>query len=109
MVKTMIGYRQAAVAIFAVLASAGCASVDPAPAMRDVQATVAGRTGQRVEWEQPAPPLPAELTAGTAVQFALANNAGLRATLEEIGISQAEVAQASRLKNPEFAASWRVP
>src|SRR5439155_2740135 len=58
---------------------------------------------------QAAPQLPAELTADAAVQFALVNNPALQATLEEIGISQAELAQATRLKNPQFAASWRFP
>ena len=89
----------------------GCASVNPTPAFRDVQHTVAGRTGQRVEWMQTpeTPALPDELTADTTVAFVLRNNRALQATLEEIGISQAELAQATRLKNPEFAASWRFP
>src|SRR2546425_7146830 len=93
------------------LGAAGCASVNPAPAFRDVQQTVAGRTGQRVEWMQPpeTPTLPDNLTTDAAVAFALRNNRTLQATLEEIGISQAELAQATRLKNPEFAASWRFP
>src|SRR2546425_6109336 len=93
------------------LGAAGCASVNPTPAFRDVQQTVAGRTGQRIEWTQTpeTPALPDDLTTDTAVAFALRNNRALQATLEEIGISQAELAQATRLKNPEFAASWRIP
>src|SRR5436309_9322793 len=87
------------------LGAAGCASVNPTPALHDVQKTVTGRIG--VEWKPME--LPVELTADAAVQFALVNNAGLRATLEDIGISQAELAQATRLKNPQFAASWRFP
>ena len=98
------------------LGAAGCASVNPTPAFRDVQQTVAGRTGQRVEWMQTAPVpeaveplLQKELTSDGTVQIALLNNRALQATLEEVGISQAELAQATRLKNPEFAASWRFP
>ena len=98
------------------LGVSGCASVNPTPAFHDVQRTVAGRTGQRVEWMQTLqvpeavePLLQKELTADSTVQIALLNNRALQATLEEIGISQAELAQATRLKNPEFAASWRFP
>jgi cobalt-zinc-cadmium efflux system outer membrane protein len=43
------------------------------------------------------------------VQIALMNNRSLQATLAEIGISQADFAQATRLKNPEFSASVRFP
>jgi cobalt-zinc-cadmium efflux system outer membrane protein len=100
---------QRVVVLLTALGAAGCTSVNPTPAMHDVQKTIAGRTGQGVEWNDGSPQLPGELTAETAVHFALLNNPTLRSTLEEIGISQAELAQATRLKNPEFAASWRFP
>src|SRR6266850_511685 len=111
----MIAYGRVTIAL-AALGAAGCVSVNPTPAFRDVQNTVAERTGQRVEWPQTSQPptaveslLQQEMTAHTAVQIGLVNNRALQATLEEIGISQAELAQAARLKNPEFVASWRFP
>src|SRR5882724_1511041 len=101
----MIGYRQAVVAIFAALASAGCSSVRPDAAFVDVQRTVAGRTGQSLEWiHNPAANekveqavgslLEKDLTVDAAVQIALFNNRSLQATFEEIGISQADLVQA---------------
>jgi cobalt-zinc-cadmium efflux system outer membrane protein len=53
--------------------------------------------------------LETNLTAQSAVALALLNNRSLQAEFEEIGISQAELAQASRLRNPEIAGSWRFP
>ena len=98
--------------------SASCASVDPRPPFADVQREVAGRTGYNTQWtraEADARAVEArvkellqnELSVGRAVEVALINNRLLQATYEEIGISQADVAQASRLPNPEVAGSWR--
>jgi cobalt-zinc-cadmium efflux system outer membrane protein len=53
--------------------------------------------------------LKTNLTASTAVTVALLNNRSLQAGFEEIGISQADLAQASRLQNIEIAGSWRFP
>ena len=50
-----------------------------------------------------------ELTAETAVQVAVLNNRALRATFEEIGLSQGELIAASRLHNPTFSARVRWP
>ena len=46
------------------------------------------------------------LTGDSAVQIALLNNRALRATLEEIGISRADLIQAGLLRNPEFSAAF---
>lgn len=43
------------------------------------------------------------LSAAAAVEVALLNNAGLQAKLAELGITQADVMQASRLPNPGFS------
>ncbi len=43
------------------------------------------------------------LTADAAVQIALLNHRGLQASLHELGISEAELVQASRLPNPGFS------
>ncbi len=101
------------------LAFAGCTSTNPKAAFDDVAKTVNARTGQRMEWMRDAESkelasaiatlMETNLTAQSAVTVALLNNRSLQAEFEEIGISQAELAQASRLKNPEIAGSWRFP
>jgi cobalt-zinc-cadmium efflux system outer membrane protein len=101
------------------LAIAGCASTNPKAAFNDVDKTVNARTGQSVQWRNDSssnqitmaiePLLKTNLTAPTAVTIALLNNRSLQAEFEEIGISQADVAQASRLQNIEIAGSWRFP
>lgn len=92
----------------------GCASVNPRPAFVDVQKSVQARTDQRPEWARDASEqaplekvveqiLRDELTAESAVRVALLGNSSLQATFEEVGISQAELAQASRIANPRFS------
>ncbi len=49
------------------------------------------------------------LTADSAAQIALLNNRRLRAMLEEVGISQAELVEASTPRNPTLASSVRFP
>lgn len=43
------------------------------------------------------------LTADSAVQIALLNNRGLQATYAELGIAEADLVQAGRLRNPGFS------
>ena len=43
------------------------------------------------------------LNADSAVQIALLNNRGLQASLQELGVAEAEMVQASRLPNPGFS------
>jgi outer membrane protein TolC len=47
--------------------------------------------------------LGAPLTADTAVQIALFNHRGLQASFHDLGLSEAELVQASRLPNPGFS------
>jgi cobalt-zinc-cadmium efflux system outer membrane protein len=47
------------------------------------------------------------LTADTAARVALANNRGVRAATEELGIAQAELASVKRLPNPTLEAALR--
>ena len=102
------------------LVIAGCASTNPQAAFDDVDKTVNTRIGESVQWPRNdstnneiamviEPLLKTNLTASVAVTIALLNNHSLQAEFEEIGISQADVAQASRLKNIEIAGSWRFP
>lgn len=103
----------------ATLVFVGCTTADPRSAIGDVAKTVASRSGHGVRWMDGAGRdeierivnglLQTNLTAQSAVAIALLNNRQLQASLEEIGISQAELAQASRLHNPTLAASWRLP
>src|SRR5438477_6468215 len=87
------------------LAFVGCASTNPKAAFDDVGKTVSARTGQRVQWmrgetehgeiEKAVEVLvQSNLTAQSAVAIALLNNRSLQADFEEIGISQADLAQA---------------
>ncbi len=88
--------------------------------VQDLQATVQGRIGKRVEWRKDAAAdaeisqtvhalLRSTLTADRAVQVALFNNRELQATFEEIGIANADLVEAGLLKNPSFDVSARFP
>lgn len=92
---------------------AGCATVDPRPAFDDVQKRVSERTGQKARWARTSAEaeearhavralLEDELTADEAVQVALLNNRSLQAEYEEIGIAQADLAQAAVVSNPDL-------
>lgn len=92
----------------------GCASVNPGPAFVDVQKGVAARTGHRTEWARDSAEqapiehavtelLREDLTVDRAVRIALVNNPSLQATFEEVGLSQADLAQASLTFNPELS------
>lgn len=99
---------------------AGCATSSPDAALPAVQTLLGDRSGLAATWpltqEDRAKAdnavrelLTANLTAATAVQIALLNNRTLRATFEELGLSQAGLAGATRLPNPSFDASVRWP
>ena len=106
--------RAGALLCVAALLAAGCASVPRDAGVSEVQRMVAERGGQPLEWD-PAAPIAApesdaevlsllegELTVDRAVEVALANNRGLRATLEELGIARADLIAASTVRNPVF-------
>jgi len=77
---------------------AGCAT--PAgTAYRDTHADIAVHTGYPVVHD---PDMARPLTANSAAQVALLNNAGLRADFKDIGIAQADWVEAGLLKNPEL-------
>jgi len=101
------------------LVFAGCTSTNPKSAFEEVGKVVHARSGQRVEWMRDGESkelanaigmlMETNLTAQSAVALALLNNRSLQAEFEEIGISQADLAQAARLKNIEIVGSWRIP
>src|SRR5712691_6028815 len=91
----------------------GCASFSPDGGFGEVQSIVSRRVGQDAQWvrndrdaEQVRATvkklLAAPLTADAAVQIALINNRGLQATYAELGIAEADLVQAGRLRNPLF-------
>ena len=99
---------------------AGCASVDPKPAFVDVEKKVSDRTGHDLKWARTAAEaeelesttralLQDELTLDAATRLALINNRTFQATLEQIGISQADLAQSALLKNTDLDGFARFP
>ncbi|MBS2024829.1 MAG: TolC family protein, partial [Deltaproteobacteria bacterium] len=96
------------------LASAACASIDPAKGHDEVSQLVQARTGAATSFAQGRPEdaqvqaqldrlLAHGLTPQTAVQIALLSNPQLLATYEDLGVSQAELVQAGLLSNPKLA------
>jgi len=90
-----------------------CASVQPTEARRDVSELVARRVGlpdaipeqqdaeSRARVRARVTELMAEpLTVDRALQVAMLNNRALRATLEDLGVAQADLVQAGLLENP---------
>jgi cobalt-zinc-cadmium efflux system outer membrane protein len=93
------------------VALAGCATADPRGAFDATAGLVAGRHPGELAFRPDSAAearlaarrdelLAAPLTAEGAVELALAGNPFLRARLEELGVAQADLAQASRLANP---------
>src|SRR5438067_11990086 len=98
----------------------GCATKQDDSGFSSVQALARDRVGQSIRWnhnsddakaiaDEVGRTLSTELTADAAVQVALLNNRSLQATYEELGIAQADVAQAGLMKNPVFDAQIRFP
>lgn len=94
-------------------ALAGCASLSPDHGFDAVRAHAAAELGKTVSWarsdaeretlRQDVQRLLAQpLTVDDAVQVALLNNPGLQATYAELGIAEAALVQAGRLRNPGF-------
>lgn len=102
--------------LLAVSVLGGCASLSSDGGLADVSKTTKDRigfglVGERNDSDAQANAaevtrlLSSPLTSDTAVQIALLNNRGLRASLSELGVSEAEFVQAGRLRNPSFSFS----
>ena len=101
-------------AVLAALLLGGCASLSRDHGFDTVQRTVKERTGAEVQWirtdGEQAQALAASrkllsepLTPEAAVQVALLNNRGLRSVYADLGIAEADLVQAGRLRNPGFS------
>jgi outer membrane protein TolC len=106
---------RAAFAAMVIALVSGCASMSADGGFATVQSTAKERgLRQEARWlktEEDAKQARAEvdkllkesLTADAAVQVALLNNRGLQATYADVGIAEADVVQAGRLRNPGFS------
>jgi hypothetical protein len=103
--------------LFSFAALSGCATLSDNAGFGDVQVAARERgLKQDAKWARDdkdresarasVTKLLAEpLTPDAAVQIALLNNRGLQATYADVGIAEAEVVQAGRLRNPGFSYS----
>jgi cobalt-zinc-cadmium efflux system outer membrane protein len=93
----------------------GCVTFDQRAGFPDVSAEVETRSGRRVTWnlgmdldaqvaEEVRALLRNHLTVDAAIQIALLNNRTLQALYADLGVAQADLAQAGLLKNPIFDA-----
>lgn len=100
--------------LVAPLLLAGCASLSGTGGIAPVQdaakahlgATLLAATTERdldTIDQRVAELLSKPLSADAAVQIALLNNRGLQASLQELGVAEAEMVQASRMPNPGFS------
>lgn len=89
----------------AAVLSAGCATTGGAPSPGDVDAAIRARLpgGLRLDGQQPLPPdvqIADGLTQEEAVAIALWNSPSFQATLADLGIARADLAEAGLLRNP---------
>jgi cobalt-zinc-cadmium efflux system outer membrane protein len=96
------------------VAAFGCVSADAG--YTDVRRLVRERTGQDVRWQEQESEhgdgaarelLGKPLTADTAVQVALLDNAEIQAAFEDLGVARSQLVQRLRLPNPSVEAALR--
>ena len=103
-----------------VLSLAGCVTANPRAQLPALQSQLSSRVDAPVAWPITAEEreqtdasvrdlLSRDLTVESAVKIALLYNRSLRATFEELGLSQADLAAATRLPNPTLSAQLRWP
>ncbi len=103
-----------------VIALTACASVSPEVGHDQVARLIERRTGEQTGWREGPPEAQAvadrvnELLDGgidshRVVAIALLNSPPLRATYEELGISQADMVQAGLLRNPSLSVAIGAP
>lgn len=108
------GLLSLAVLVLASLALTSCATMSPDGGLASVKSATRQRLGQDIQLLKTDADsqalesrldelLQTPLSADNAVQIALLNNRGLQATLYDVGISEADLVQATRLPNPRFS------
>src|SRR5688572_28810455 len=112
-----IAFRQPRhlLAAAALVLLSGCVSFTKDAGFDSVKTAVSERAGVAPRWTRNAGDAgevrdtvrrsvsAAALTADIAVQIALMNNPGLQATYAELGIAEADLVQAGRMRNPGFS------
>lgn len=112
--RTYLPGRGAVATGFLTVFLTGCATFSSDGGLDKVSALATERTGQNVTLSKPSADsattsatvnqlLAKPLTPDTAVQVALLNNKGLQASLAELGVAEADLVQAGRLRNPSFS------
>ncbi|WP_225984899.1 TolC family protein [Noviherbaspirillum aerium] len=112
--KQFIPRRSALAVGLLTLFLTGCATFSADGGLDSVSSMTNKRTGQTVKLSKTgadsnAPSdavktlLEKPLTPDTAVQIALQNNKGLQASLAELGVAEADLVQAGRIRNPSFS------
>ena len=105
--------------IFALSLLSACTRIAPQRGFDEVKLTIAQRLDKDVVWSWDESPnedvndqirsiLSQTLTADSAVQLGLLNNAGLQASLEELGTAQADLVQATLIRNPIVGANLKL-
>ena len=113
-IKSPIPSLRAIAAGVAVLVLSGCATFSKDGGLDAVSTLTAERTGQDIRLSKAtgeSEPAQAELaeilkqplSADSAVRIALLNNRGLRASLANLGVAEADLVQAGRMSNPSFS------
>jgi cobalt-zinc-cadmium efflux system outer membrane protein len=106
--------------LLSLCAALGCASTRPDAARRRVDELARERLDRELAWTPSTTTdarveklvddlLARPLTAESAVQIALVRNPRMQATLEELGVAQADLVQAGLLRNPHFGGGPRFP
>jgi outer membrane protein TolC len=107
--------RRSPIAIgLAALVMTGCASFSPDGGLDAVSTITSERTGQPVRFQKADSNahaatdtvrdlLAKPLTPDSAVRLALLNNQGLRTAFAELGVAEADLVQAGRMRNPGFS------
>ncbi len=106
--------KRVLVVVLSAFALAGCATFSEDGGFGTVERTAQERIGKAVKWgrtntdrdaidKRVAELLAQPLSVDDAVQIALLNNKGLQAGFYDLGISEADLVQAGRLRNPHFS------
>lgn len=112
--RTYLPSRGAVATGFLTLFLTGCATFSSDGGLDSVNALATERTGQNVQLTKPTANATATsetvnqllakpLTPDAAVRIALLNNKRLQASLAELGVAEADLVQAGRLRNPSFS------